>query len=274
MYYKFIRALNNNAVLATRDDGPEVILMGKGIGFGSPGSIDPKSVDRAYILSDYRDKSAYIELLGQGDPDVFEAVSEIIFRASETLGDLHPSIFPVLSGHVDFAIRRVRQGMAIENPLLPEIKSLYQDEYHVAVSAIELLNDRLGITLLAEEAGYIALHLGAARTNQDIKSALRMTNAINDAIAEIEKRLQIDFEPGPLYRQTVEFLRRLVQQADEARHVKNILLPDIRRLMPYELDMARAISQRLASALEREIPEDEIGYFAIHLHYLQAVAQK
>lgn len=274
MYYKFIRALNNNAVLATREDGPEVILMGKGIGFGSPGAIDPGSVDRAYILSDYREKSAYIELLEQGDPDVFEAVSEIILRASETLGDLHPSIFPVLSGHVDFAIRRVRQGMKIENPLLPEIMSLFQEEYYVATSAIDLLNKRLGIELLAEEAGYIALHLGAARTNQDIKSALRLTNAINDGIAEIENRLQIDLEPGPLYRQTVEFLRRMAQHADQDIQVENILLPDIRRKMAPELELAYAISHRLSNALERNISEDEIGYFAIHLHYLQGLAQK
>lgn len=137
--YKFLRALNNNAVLAHDATGNEVILMGKGIGFGSPGDIHPAKVERSYILSDVHQTSAYLELLGQGDPEVFEAVSEILLQAREVLGNLHPSILPVLSGHVDFAIRRVRQGMVIENPLLLEIRSLYPDEYHVGLLAIELL---------------------------------------------------------------------------------------------------------------------------------------
>ena len=274
MHYKFIRALNNNAVLATRGDGPEVILMGKGIGFGSPGAINPTSVERAYVLSDWGDKSAYLELLEQGDPEVFEAVSEIILRATSSLGELHPSIFPVLSGHVDFAIRRVRQGMMIENPLLSEIQSLYQDEYHVALGAIDLLNQRLGIELLDEEAGYIALHLGAARTNQDIKATLRLTNAINDAVGEISRRLSLTIPPGPLYRQTIEQLRRMVDPVAAGGAVKNILLPDIKRLMPDAWQTAQAISHKLADAIGAVISDDEIGYLAIHLNYLQGLAGK
>lgn len=271
MQYSIIRALNNNAVLAHSVEGPEVILMGKGIGFGHRGSITSDLVERSYILSDYREKSAYLNLLEQGDPDVFETVSDIILMARETLGELHPSIFPVLSGHVDFAAKRVRQGMRIENPLLPEIKSLYQEEYEVALAAVNHLNKKLGIKLLAEEAGYIALHLGAARTNQDIKFALRLTNAVNNAMDMVERGLKIRLESGPLYRQTVELLKALTRE-EKTKGLENVLLADIRRRLPEELRLAQDISSKLSGDLGCKISEQENGFFAIHLYYLKVMA--
>lgn len=274
MNYKFLRALNNNAVLAEREDGAEVILMGKGIGFGSPKSIAETAVERSYFLSDYHDKSAYLELLNSGDPKIFEAVSEIILQASEVLGELHPSIFPVLSGHVEFAIRRIREGMIIENPLLNEIRSLYQEEYHVALRAIELLNQRLDIFLHEEEAGYIALHLGAARTNQDVKATLRLTNAINEAMIEIDQVLELDLRQGPNYRQTVELLRGILDRATSGQVVTNALLNEIEIKLTQDMKLARQVSQRLEAVYGCTIARSEIGYLAYHLNFLRGLAKE
>lgn len=127
--YRYVRSLNNNAVLASRNDGVEVILMGKGIGFSPQPVIQIERVERAYVLSDQGNISSYLELLDHGDPQVFEVSSEIILHASEALGDLHPSIFAVLSGHIDFAIKRLREGQMIDNPLLDEIRILYHQEF-------------------------------------------------------------------------------------------------------------------------------------------------
>ena len=54
---KVIQSLNQNAVLVARDDGAELVALGKGVGFGKKkgDTIDPTAVTRVFSLaSSYR----------------------------------------------------------------------------------------------------------------------------------------------------------------------------------------------------------------------------
>ena len=60
---KVIQSLNQNAVLVARDDGAELVALGKGVGFGKKkgDTIDPTAVTRVFSLaSSYRQE----QLLG------------------------------------------------------------------------------------------------------------------------------------------------------------------------------------------------------------------
>lgn len=270
MNYMLIKALNNNAVLALGDDSRERILLGKGIGFHKNKPIDTRLIERSYVLANEEEKNKYLRRLEEGNPEVYEVVEEILKKATAILGELHPSIFVVLSGHIDFAIKRVQEGIHLPNPLLHEISSLYQEEYSLALAGVQLLNSRLDTQLSDEEAGFIALHLGAARTNEDVKSALRFTNAIQGAMALV-KDDGIEIHETHLYRQTIEQLRRMTDYCDKEVTVKNVLLGDIKEKMPEAFSLALDISRLLEEKLECSVPEDETGYLAIHLHYLQGL---
>ena len=115
--YEFVKVLNNNAVLVRHtDSNKESIFMGKGLGFHRDVKIE--DAVKVFHLEDSQEKQEYLHLFENVDPEVLSAVSEIIAMAKEHLGSLHPSLFIVLSGHLDFAVKRFREGLYLDNRLL------------------------------------------------------------------------------------------------------------------------------------------------------------
>ena len=51
---RVIKVLNNSLVLALNDEGQEIILMGKGIGFQKTigYKLSPKEIDKVFVLND------------------------------------------------------------------------------------------------------------------------------------------------------------------------------------------------------------------------------
>ena len=51
---RVIKVLNNSLVLALNDEGQEIILMGKGIGFQKTigYKLSPKEIDKVFVLKD------------------------------------------------------------------------------------------------------------------------------------------------------------------------------------------------------------------------------
>lgn len=62
----------------------------------------------------------------------------------------------VVTDHCHFAIERYKQGMVIRNVLLWEIKRLYQNEFALGLEALDIIEQRLGVRLPEDEAGFIA----------------------------------------------------------------------------------------------------------------------
>ncbi|MFR3430227.1 MAG: PRD domain-containing protein [Holdemanella porci] len=67
------------------------------------------------------------------------------------------SIF-TLADHLNFAIQRAKKGMAITNPMVNEIRHLYEKEMKLGEWAIKLIRKRLNVVLPRTEAGNIAMH--------------------------------------------------------------------------------------------------------------------
>ena len=61
------------------------------------------------------------------------------------------------------AIERMKSGIQLENSLLGEIKKNYSAEFEVGKHAVDMMNQRLDLSLTYEEAGFIALHLVNAK---------------------------------------------------------------------------------------------------------------
>ena len=63
---RVIKVLNNSLVLALNDEGQEVILMGKGIGFQKTigYKLSPKEIDKVFVLKDRELSRRIIRLAG------------------------------------------------------------------------------------------------------------------------------------------------------------------------------------------------------------------
>lgn len=184
---RILRVYNNNIVATKTVDDREAIAQGAGIGFGKkPGDLlDQKKVDKYYyILSENQNK--FRELFEETSIEYFQLAEKIIEKAKSDLqADLSNQIVLGLSDHIHFAVQREREGIRLPNLMLDEIRTLYQEEFQIALWSLDLINETMEVKLPLDEAGYIALHIVNASMGIEAESTsniLMFTKGVLDVI--------------------------------------------------------------------------------------------
>ncbi len=82
------KVLNNNVVVMIDENGNERVLMGRGIGFQLKPSdtIDPRRVEKTFILDSGESAARELRLLTEVPDPVIEAVSRAVDAAERSLG--------------------------------------------------------------------------------------------------------------------------------------------------------------------------------------------
>lgn len=158
---RILRVFNNN-IVATKDaENREAIAQGSGIGFSKkPGDLlDLKRVDKFYyILSEHQ--SRFNDLFDETPIEYFQIAEKIIDKVKSDLQmDLSNQIVLALTDHIHFAVIREKEGAKLANLMLGEIRTLYHDEFELALWSIEYIKEVVGVSLPIDEAGFIALHI-------------------------------------------------------------------------------------------------------------------
>ncbi len=99
-----------------------------------------------------------------GNFELVKLVREIIKTAEAEAGTFignNQRLFMGLINHLEPAIKRLKLGMDIRNPLLEEIKLQYPQLLEITTKSVKGLEEYLGLRLPESEIAYIAMHLGA-----------------------------------------------------------------------------------------------------------------
>lgn len=182
---KIDKIINNNIVSAIEADGKEVVIMGRGLGFGmKPGKEIPEGkIEKVFRLDSQNSTDKFKELLANLPLEHIQASTEIINYAKSVLNRrLNQSIYITLTDHINFAIERFKEKMMFTNPLLNEIKTFYKEEYLIGEYAVALIERRIGITLPVDEAGFIALHIVNAEYNTAMRDTIDITTLIQNVV--------------------------------------------------------------------------------------------
>lgn len=199
---RIIKQLNNNIVVAADEQGHEIVLMGKGIGFGArPGmEADLTKVEKKFVgLSSEKHTRQLAELLERIPTAHLELGMEIAKLAQERIGKpLNETLVLMLSDHVSFAIEREKKGMSLENALLWEIRKFYPDEYKIGQEALGLIERETGVGLSEDEAGFIAMHVVNAQYGDGVPVAQDILQLIQDVINLVRYTYAIDLDEDSL----------------------------------------------------------------------------
>ena len=155
------KIINNNIVSAVDSKGREVVVMGRGLGFGmKPGrQIQENKIEKVFRIKSQTLAEQFKDLLADMPLEHVKVSSDIITYAKENLKlKLNQSIYVTLTDHINFAITRYQQGIKPQNALLWEIKRFYSREYELGMYAVKTIEEKLRIRLPEDEAGFIALH--------------------------------------------------------------------------------------------------------------------
>lgn len=272
--YQILRVYNNNAILVLNQETlREAVLVGKGIGFskkvGECQTISPNQVEKYFLTYDDTLKSEYLSLVEQLDEQVLTLCSEIILHATQKLGPLNQRIHIVLTDHIGFALERMKSGMEIYNPFLVEIRTLYPEEFEMGQYAQEVIKNTLGIEIVEDEVAFIALHLSAARQQKDVKESVKSTRVIKELVAIVEQSLNLTIPKDLTYTRLIQHLRSTIERMLSGHQVENPLLTTLKRELKESFEIALLLKAKIESSYEIIVPEDEVGFIAIHIDRLK-----
>lgn len=271
---KIAKILNSNAVLGIDDNGDEVILTGKGIGYNhkKDEAVLLDAIEKVFILTDKNVNKNFLKLVKDTPQDYFEVSSSIIEYAKEHLkGELNEYIFIALTDHINFAIQRYKQGVNIQNRLLWEVKKFYPDEFKVGEYGVKYMNEKFNINLPEEEAGNIGFHFVNAQTNEcDMYKTMMITNMLKDILNIVKLHFKIAFDKESInYIRFITHLQFFCQRLlDNKVNASNddFLYEQIKFKYPLELECAERVSNYVKSTMGKSITKDEMVYLTIHIN--------
>ena len=156
--YKVVRVLNHNTVIAALDDCEKLsgkenlldkedkyLLMGKGIGFGKkPGAAtELKEDSRVYSLQECGERGDTKDIVDEVTPEYLETADIVLKEAEKMFGDIDRNILFSLADHIFYAVKRMKNGERISNPLTEDIRLLFHMEYKAALCVIPVIRRSL-----------------------------------------------------------------------------------------------------------------------------------
>lgn len=268
------KVLNNNVVIA-ESDGKEFVLVGKAIGFnyGKGKKISEDKIENKFVKQLNSNDGNFNRILNKIDSEIVGISEEIISLCEKKLKvKLNEAIHISLPDHINFAIRRNENGIEIKSPFLQELMALYPDEYRLAEKALDMINERLDAELPEDEIGFICMHINAALKDQEVSASLAYTRKIGEVMELISKLLKKRFDKTSIeYIRTVTHLNFVIERIMDKKPVKNNLLDNIKKDLYNEYTIAIKVALKMENLFSIKVPEDEIGYIALHLNRLSEI---
>ncbi len=265
----------NNSMLLVDNDQREMILFGKGIGFGAkPGThIDLAQVEKVFLpLSDLKSRH-FLSLTDTIPAAFFDISHEILILARHLCGDkLNSVLLFTLAEHLHFAVERSRNGQTILNKLSWEVKRYYPQEYSVGLQARAQVNEKFDIELPEEEAVNIAFHLINASSQDDDSTAHQQVELVNRIADIVRYKLGKSIDTQSVnYMRFITHLRYFAERVlagKIALSETEDFYQELMRHRPDAMTVAWVIRDYVQDKYQLTLPKDELTWLSIHISRL------
>ena len=265
----------NNSMLLVDNDQREMILFGKGIGFGAkPGThIDLAQVEKVFLpLSDLKSRH-FLSLTDTIPAAFFDISHEILILARRLCGDkLNSVLLFTLAEHLHFAVERSRSGQTILNKLSWEVKRYYPQEYSVGLQARAQVNEKFDVALPEDEAVNIAFHLINASSQDDDSTAHQQVELVNRIADIVRYKLGRTIDTQSVnYMRFITHLRYFAERVlagKIARSETDDFYQELMRHRPDAMTVAWAIRDYVQDKYQLTLPKDELTWLSIHISRL------
>lgn len=269
---KVHKVINNNIVSSFDSQEREIVVMGRGLGFGQkPGmEIDEEKIEKVFRMDTTDQTRQLQDLLYDVPLERVRVVDEIISKARERIADkMQRSIYITLIDHINFAIERQKENIAFANPLLNDVRHFFPVEYGLGREAVELINDRLDIHLPKDEAASIALHLINAQFGKVMPETIDITKIIQNSMKIVKYFYKVEFDEGSLnYQRFLTHMKFFAQRAVSGEMLSSfdgVLNKMIRIQYEKAYQCGEKIGEYVKREFQIEVPLEELTYLAVHI---------
>lgn len=266
------KVFNNNVISALQENGEELVIMGRGIGFKKkPGDkVDESRIEKVFALKNKQTSDNFKMLLREVPLELVVIVEEIIDYARKNLSNkLNENIYVSLTDHINFAVERHQQGVEIKNVLFWEIKQLYKDEFNIGLKMLEQIKLKMGIDLPEDEAAFIAIHIVNAEMNEEIGTTMDITKFMQQIINIVKYHFGTEFEEDSLsYMRFITHLKFFAQRMLKGIHYKenhDNLFDLIKEKHRESALCAEKIKLFVEKEYNHKLTNEEMLYLTVHI---------
>jgi transcriptional antiterminator len=272
--FTLLKTLNNNVLIAQHQSFGEVVLIGKGIGFGKKAGdiIQENGFEKMFVLTNQKEQEQYKKLLTDIDEHMLNVIQDSIQYISERVEKpLNEHIHIALTDHITFALKRLQQGMDLKNPFLIETKSLYPLEFQLATDVVDKLNKSLNVYFPEGEIGFIALHIHSSISNKPLSEVNQYSQLISQLTELIEESLNIKIDRESVnYLRLIRHLRYTIERVNTGESVAE---PEklsflLKNEYPICYNTAWKMIKVMQQTLKKSVYEAEAVYLTMHLFRL------
>lgn len=268
------KVLNNNVVQVKDDNGDELVIMGRGIGFqkatGDP--IDSSKIAKTFVLK--AEDAMFSDIYQELSPEEIDTVFSVVKLAEERLNqDYQSHVYITLGDHLHYALERHRDQLPLTNPLAWEVRRVYKAEYKVGLEALDIVEEKTGFRLEESEASSIALHLiNAQKEGQMLEQTLRMLKVVQDILNIVRLHYGIDFDEDSIsYQRFVTHLQYFAQRVNSKLQQgsnDSFLYEQVRETYPKAFKCSDKIKQYVETTYDFPVGREEQVYLTIHIQRL------
>lgn len=267
--YRITKTLNHNAILAvSMEDNQEYILLGKGIGFGKKVSerVDAPSDVSIYSLKNVTERGKAKDLVRDIPPECLEISNQILEQAESEFGKIDRDILFPMANHLAYAVKRMRAGEQISNPLTSDIRILFYKEYKIAELARELLKEMMHVDIMEDEIGYIALHVHSCIEDDKVATSMQMAMVVRECVTLIEEQSGNKIDILSLdYNRLMNHVKFMFARVVSGEVLKVNMNAYIMQNYPKAYEIASTICEHMEKLVNKPLEEVEIGYLAMHV---------
>ncbi|MCO7177910.1 BglG family transcription antiterminator LicT [Streptococcus gallolyticus] len=274
---KIDKVYNNNVVLAKGDDGEEIIVMGRGLGFQKkPGDeIDTALVEKTFVMQDKDTTNELTRVYLDLSPAETEVVLDIIKHGQEVLGTTFDTAFYIaLADHLHYTLQRTRENITIQNPLSWEIRKFFPKEYQLGRDALKIIFEKLGVILPDDEISSIALHfINAQKDSGMVEQNYQISKIVTDILGIVRLFYgKVVDEDSVSYNRFIThiqyFAQRVVNGVVQGKN-DSFLYEQVKLNYPIAFSCSEKIKNYIESSYDFPMSRDEQVYITIHIQRLE-----
>ncbi|MEG0297406.1 MAG: PRD domain-containing protein [Clostridium sp.] len=265
--------LNNNVVISENENGQEVVVMGRGLAFGTKkGDVIPADkIEKIFTDGQDYHSEHFVKLISEIDLENFEFIECLINYVKTNLGKkLNNSIYITLTDHINTLLERASLNAYVKNTMLWDIKRLYKEEFQLSKEIVYKINDKLGSKFDDDEAASIAMHIINAELDTDMKTAMNITKVMTEILNIVKYNFRIIYDEDSLsYYRFVTHLRFFTQRVFSGNTYsesdENELFEMVKDKYKEMYECSLKIKKFLLSEYKYELEDEECLYLTIHI---------
>ena len=268
------KVINNNILCVVDDQGGEMIVTGKGLGFQRKigERVDPAQFEKTYRMEGKAEQRKLRELCAQIPIEHLRLTQDLIeYIKTQLTVPLNESLLITLADHISFAIKRKEAGVEFSNPLEGAIMSYYPAEYRLGWHCLQVIREETRTDLNPSEAAFIALHIVNAELNTSMSVMVDITKLIEGTLEVVEYFYQKNFDRESLdFNRFVVHLRYFAQRLFQAvPGPSEDYDPDFRdmivRSCKQHYKCAQCVGEYIQNTYQKPVSDEELIYLTIHL---------